>query len=563
MRNFANPPLLWMLLLSGVLSAAAGAQQAGARPGGDAGDAAASQQVRAALAEAEHGDRAGAMQQSTAILRERPGFVPAMKLHAMLLEDAGDAAAAAKEYAAALLIAPGDPDLLFKVGLADLLRGDTPLAVGRLTKYTMLELRDEEGFFYLAQAYHHAGEEERALVAIRRAAELAPTSAPITQKLGELLCSTGDNDKALAVLTKAQQADPSLARINFDLAVASYNNQDLEQAVRYATREMQLAPTDAQAMALLASAEVKLEQWSEAVPNLQRALAARPRDAALMLQLGHCQMELHQNDAAVATLHKALQVDPTQPLAHFFLSRAYAALGNPTEARHEAALHQRMLQEISFALPKAQEQQEAELQEQATKLLAAHHEDAALDLYARANTEPSASSCIPYEAVGATYLSASGSASRATGDTGSNMAKAKQALDHALRLDARCKGAHTYLGILALQQNDLVTATQQFEEELKLDRNHPLALAELGEVRYRQGDWNEAISLFVRSKTSIPGFLYMLTDAYFQVGNTAAADITAESLAAYAHQQPEVMASLRNLLQQHGETAVIERIDHP
>lgn len=516
---------------------------------------AASQQVRAALAEAEHGDRAGAMQRTTAILREHPGFVPAMKLHAMLLEDAGDAATAAKEYAAALQIAPGDPDLLFKVGLADLLRGDTPLAVARLTKYTMLEPRDEEGFFYLAQAYHHAGEEDKALKAVRRATELAPTSAPITQKFGELLCSNGDNDKALAVLGKAQQADPSLARINFDLAVASYNNQDLEQAVRYATREMQLAPTDTQAMALLASAEVKLEQWSEAVPNLQRALAARPRDAALMLQLGHCQMELHQNDAAVATLHKALQVDPTQPLAHFFLSRAYAALGNPTEARHEAALHQRMLQEISFALPKAQEQQEAELREQATKLLVAHEEGAALELYARANTEPGASPGIPYEAVGAAYLS--------MGDAGGDAMKAKQALDHALRLDARCKGAHTYLGILALQQNDLAVAAQQFDEELKLDGNHPLALAELGEVRYRQGDWNEAIRLFVRSKTSIARFLYMLTDAYFQVGDTAAADITAESLAAYAHQQPEVMASLKNLLQQHGETAVIQRINHP
>ena len=511
----------------------------------------AAQEVRAALAQAEHGDRVGAMQRTAAVLREHPGFVPGMKLDAMLREDAGESAAAEAEYAAALKLAPNDPDLLFKVGLANLLHGDATGAVARLAEYTKLQPEDEEGFYYLAQAYHHAGADEQALKAIRRATEIAPSSAPIAQKYGELLCSTGDNDKAMAVLAKAQGADPALPRIDFDLAVASYNNQDLEGAVRYATLQTQRAPTDVEAVSLLASAQVKLGLWEAALPNLQRALAAGPKSAMLLLELGHCQQELHQNDAAVASLHAALQVDPTQPLAHFFLSRAYAALGNKDEARHEAALHQRLLQEISFALPKEQERQETALREEATKLLAAHHEDQALQLYAKADQDPVPSPGTPYLAVGATYLS--------MGDG----AKAKGALDHALQLDGRCKGAHSYLGILALQTNDLATAGQQFGEELKIDPNHPLALAELGEVHYRKGEWNEAISLFVRSKTSIPRFLYMLTDAYFQVGNTAAADVTAESLAAYAHGQPEVMASLKQLLQSRGETAVIQRIDHP
>lgn len=469
----------------------------------------------------------------------------------MLREDSGDAAAAEKEYAAALSLAPDDPDLLFKVGLADLLHGDASRAVVRLARYTTLQSTDEEGFYYLAQAYHRAGLDEQALKAIRRATDIAPTSAPILQKYGELLCSSGDNDKAMTVLAKAQSADPALPRINFDLAVASYNNQDLEGAVRYTTLQTQLKPSDAEAVSLLASAEEKLGQWDAALPHLQRALAASPQSATLLLQLGHCQLELHQNEAAVGSLRQALRLDPTQPLAHFFLSRAYAALGNTEGARHEAALHQRMLQEVSFSLPKAQERQEVELREGAAKLLAAHHEDQALQLYARADQDPVPSPGTPYLAVGATYLS--------MGDG----AKAKGALDHALRLDPRCKGAHSYLGILALQTNDLATAAQQFDEELKIDTNHPLALAELGEVRYRQGQWNEAIALFVRSKTSIPRFLYMLTDAYFQVGNTAAADVTAESLAAYAHGQPEVIASLVQLLQSRGETGAIERIEHP
>ena len=538
--------LPWLLLLGTLDRTSARAQHTA-----HAGDAAASQQVRATLAQAEHGDPAAARRSTAAILRDHPDFVPAIKLDAMLLEDAGDTAAANRQYAAALQLAPRDPDLLFKVGLADLLRGDFPHAVARLAQYTSLQPRDGDGFYYLSQAYHHAGKDDQALRAIRRAVELAPKSAPIAQKLGELLCSTGDNNKALSVLAKAQQADPSLPRINFDLAVASYNNQDLDQAVHYATKQIQLVPSDAEAAALLASAQLKLSDWSAALPNLQRALATSPKDATLMLQLGHCQLELHQNDTAVATLHRALELDPTQPLAHFFLSRAYAALGNTEEARHEAALHRRMLQEISFDLPEAQQQQQRELREAATKLLAAHHQDEAVELYARANKGPGASPGTPYVAVGATYLSMG------------NAAGAKQALDHALKVDPRTNGAHTYLGILALQQGDLELAAQQFSLELEVDANNFLALAELGEVRYRQGKWDEAISLFVRSKTSSPRFLYMLTDAYFQVGNTNAADITAESLAAYAYQQPEVLARVLDLLRRHGEASVIERIQHP
>ena len=226
-------------------------------------------------------------------------------------------------------------------------------------------------------------------------------------------------------------------------------------------------------------------------------------------------------------------------------------MGNTQEATHEAALHRRMMQEISFEVPKAQQQQQEELREQAVRLLSAHHEDQALQLYARTNKELSASAGTPYVDVAATYVS--------IGD----LSAAKRALDHALQLDSRTKGAHTYLGILALQQNDLTAAAQQFRAELQVDANHPMALAELGEVRYREGNWNEAIALFVRSKTSTPRFLYMLTDAYFQVGNTAAADVTAESLAAYAHGQPEVIASLTDLLQKRGEAAVIQRIQQP
>jgi hypothetical protein len=47
-------------------------------------------------------------------------------------------------------------------------------------------------------------------------------------------------------------------------------------------------------------------------------------------------------------------------------------------------------------------------------------------------------------------------------------------------IDPKTRDAHTYLGILALQQADLSRAEREFESELAMDPNHPLAMAELG-----------------------------------------------------------------------------------
>lgn len=538
------PGLLALLLLAGAaLPGAASAQHAAADP-------ATARAMREALALAERQPQQ-ALRIVTDLLREHPAFVPAIKLQGMILEDAGNSAAAAQAYARALQLAPSDPDLLLKVGVISLVQGDAARAIVLLGQHAKALPRDEEGFYYLAQAYHRRGDNDLALQAIRKASALAPASAPIQQKYGELLCSSGDNVEALRVLLKAQHADPSLARIHFDLAVASYNNLDLDQAVTYATQQTEAQPADLDAFALLAAAEGKLSQWSAAQPAIEHVLAARPDDPSLLMQLGHCQLELHQEAAAVDTLHRALVADPTQPLAHFLLSRAYAALGKTDEARHEAALHQRMMQEVSFEVPKAQQLQQAQRTEQARKLLTANRENEAVQLFAKEGTGLSSSPGSPYIAVGATYLSMG------------NTEAAERILHRALQIDPKAKGAHSYLGILALEQGDLNAAEGAFNAELNGDPNHPLALAELGEVRYRQSRWSDAIDFFVRSKTSFPRFLYMLTDAYFHAGNVTAADLTAESMAAFARKEPDILDHLTDLLNRNGQTDLARRLQHP
>jgi Tfp pilus assembly protein PilF len=511
-------------------------------------DPAVARQMHEAVSVAQRGDEQRSLVLVDQLLKEHPSFVPALKLQGMLLEDTGHGPEASVAYEKALTLSPNDAELLLKVGIAKLVSGDAAKAASLLQRRLRTVPRDEEGLYYLAQAYHLNGNDELALKAIREAATVSPASAPVAQKYGELLCSSGDTDEAMRWLLKAQQLDPTLERINFDLAVASYNRMDLEKAVSYSAHEVELRPNDLNDLILLASAEVKLARWQDAEAILRRVVAERNDDAAVQVELGHCELELKNYTAAVDALQRALQVDPTQVLAHFFLSRAYSGLGNVAEAQHEAALHKEMMQHIAFTLPKAEAQRESTLADQARQMLRENHEDEARRLFEATAKGPLVGPGSSWMSVGATYLSM-GDAEHAT-----------RCLNRALEIDPMTRSAHLYLGILSLQQGDLSRAEREFEGELALEANNSLALGELGEVRYRQRRWADAVDLIVKSKTTTPSLLYMLCDSYFRLGETQRGDLTAESLAAYGRGEPQVVQALAGLLNRNGQTELAERL---
>jgi tetratricopeptide (TPR) repeat protein len=521
----------------------AGAQQA--RP---AAESPMVRQLQAAVSAAQHGDVRQAFVLTQALLEQHPDFVPALKLRGELLESAGRDGDAAATYEAALKLAPNDSELLGKEGVYRLLAGDTDQAISLLARREKLAPNDGDCRYYLAQAYHLKGEDAQALKAIREAVRLEPDNASVGQKYGELLCSTGDNETAMQWLLKAKKADATLDRIDFDLGVASYNNMDFPHAVTYATKAAEAHPNDLTMLALLGAAEVRLSHWTEAKAAFGRILAAKPDDVPSLLGMGRCELELKDDQAAVGTLDHLLQLDPTQVLAHFYLSRAYRGLGQTEQAQHEAALHARMMQQISFTLPKGELQRDDDAEAKARQLLVDHHEEEALRLFQQNSSGPSATRAGAYVQVGAVYV--------AMGETEA----ALRCFDQALGIDAKVRGANTYKGILVLQQGDLSRAEQDFKAELEIDPNHPLALAELGEVRYRQGRWADAADALVRSKTAIPNFLYMLCDSYFRMGNTASADLTAETLAAYGRNDSEVMRGMVELLQRNNQTELARRL---
>ena len=534
------------LFLMPLLAAAqtAGQAQGASRPA----DSPMMRQLHQALSLAEHGDKQQAMTLALQLLQQNPKFVPALKLKGMLLEESGQNSEAAAAYQEGLKLAPSDPDLLLKTGIYKLAAGDREEALKLLQHCARLLPGDGDAHYYLAQAYHLNGHDDLALAAIKQSLKADPDNPPVWQKYGELLCGTGNCEEGLRWLLKAQHADASLPRIDFDLAATDYKLMDLAGAAQYASRAVAAHPNDLGAVQLLATADLKLAHWSEAKSAFESALALKPDDVEALLGRGQCELELKDYQAAVETLQSVLRLDPTRLLAHFYLSRAYAGMGKTAEAEHEAALHQLMMQQATFVRSTESDQRESPIKDQTQQLLRAHREEEALALYRQHFKGTPATAADAYVFVGKLELF--------MGQTDDGL----RALHHALKIQPTVRGAHTYEGILALKLGDLARAENEFQAELANDPNYQQAIAELGEVRYRQERWSDAAELLAKSKTMTPELLYMLCDSYFHLGKTTEANLNAEAMAAFARNKPDVMKGLIDLLNRNGQSDLARRL---
>ena len=482
------------------------------------------------------------------LVEQHPDFAPAIKLKGMLLEESGRTSEAAGAYEEALKLAPNDADLLLKVGIYKLTAGQREEAIQLLQRCVRILPGDGDAQYYLAQAYHLNGQDELALRAIRQSLKADHNNVSVWQKYGELLCGTGDCSTGQRWLLKSQRADPTRPRIDYDIAATDYKLMDLAGTAQNAARAVQSQPRDMPAWQLLATADVKLAKWQEASKAFERILAMKTDDVESLLGLGQCEVELKNYPAAVDNLQLVLRLDPTRILAHFYLSRAFAGMGRTADAQHEAALHQLMMEQMTFVRSVESEQREGPIKAQARQLLAEHREADALQLYREHFKGTAATQADAYVFVGKIYLFME------------NTEGGLRSLHHALEVQPTVRGAHTYEGILALKLGDVIRAEKEFKAELANDPNYQVAIAELGEVRYRQELWGEAAEQLAKSRTTTPELLYMLCDSYFHLGKVSDADLTAETVAAYARNRPDVMKELLELLRRNQQTDLAQRL---
>jgi len=484
------------------------------------------------------------------ILRTHPAHVPSLMLKAQMLEDSGEFSAAQPYYERALKLAPRDPQILFLFGCNWLHRHHWPHAITYLEKSRSLRPKHIDTLYYLSQAHHLNGDDKKAIPTIRECARLAPDTDYVCQKMGDLLLATEEYQEGLKWLLKARQLNPNLEKLDEQIGAAYYAILKIPEAIENFKRALKKNPNDPQACYLMAKACAKTSDWENAKKYYQLALQLKGDDATLRFGLGRSLVGLGEYEAALGPLKHALELDPTQVEAHFQLGRAYRGLGMKEEAAGELMLYQ-MLKDLASAdssLPKQRLPNDQDLWNRCRELLEENREAKVISLLKKAIGTDMANSGIPYMNLGVIY------------NTMGRPEDALKPLLKAIEISPKLAYAHSHLGLSYLALDELDQAEQAFESELKLAPSEVLALAGMGQVKYREAKWAEAVDYFERSKTTDSMVLWMLCDSYFRLGKPAQARLTAEAIQTFARSNNGVLSSLASLLDRENQHDLAEKV---
>ncbi|MGD8377757.1 MAG: tetratricopeptide repeat protein [Acidobacteriota bacterium] len=198
--------------------------------------------------------------------------------------DDGDAAAAAREFAAALDLDPGFREARRNLGATLIRSGRSPEAVALLTAALAEDPADVPSRVNLALALADLGREEQALVELEAAARREPSPETLIP-LGNLRASLGDPRGASAAFEAALRLDPSSTAARFNLGNARLLGGEPAAAAQAYRAVLEGEPDHAGAWINLGVALLRLDRPAEAVEALRRGLLGEPANLPARLAL--------------------------------------------------------------------------------------------------------------------------------------------------------------------------------------------------------------------------------------------------------------------------------------
>jgi tetratricopeptide (TPR) repeat protein len=447
--------------------------------------------------------------------------------------------AAQQLYEQAVSVSPNDPDLRFELGMVYFHQQNWSKAIDNYQTSLSSRPGGIKPLFYLAEAYFMESDLDRASQTIAQAASIAPNDAQVCQKNGEYLsASIETRQQGLSWLEKARRLNPGLVRIDFEIGRTQFDLTDFQSAASNFGLALKKDPGDGEAAFYLAESLANLGEWEKSRDSYLYALAHGYANGPAYYGLGRAQVELGASGSALDPLQRAIAVQPSLVKAHFQLGRAYRQLGRTKEARHET----RLFTAITDRVDTSQELKGSE-EEQAWKqvkpLLEANREQEALQLLVKLPVAGGGDQIEPHYLLGIMYFS---------------MARrddAKRVLTIARSRKPRSARIAAYLGMVQLAGGEAAAAEDSFQSALAQNSSESLALIGMGGIRYRQQRWSDTIEYLEKSRTADPDTLFLLCDAYYNVGEPEKAALTAEVVRALGADRKPLLDALDKLAGLH------------
>lgn len=182
----------------------------------------------------------------------------------------------------------------------------------------------------LGNVYQETGKTAEAIVELKRAAAMAPSSDDAYRRLGRAYLASGRGKEAIEAYGKAVQINPYHWVNSAQLGVAHVRLANYDSAIAAFRKVTELAPDNVNGWNDLGAAHLQAGRPAEAIPAFERALKLRPiPDTYTNLAIANAQAGKFAE--AVPMFEKAVELEPTT-LFVGNLADGYRWAGQPDKA---------------------------------------------------------------------------------------------------------------------------------------------------------------------------------------------------------------------------------------
>ncbi|HEX3987582.1 MAG TPA: tetratricopeptide repeat protein [Acidobacteriaceae bacterium] len=343
-------------------------------------DARVEQLYGAAKSAQSHGDRAGAIRNYEELVRIAPDVAPAYNNLGMLYLDERQYPKAAEVLKKGISLDPKMTSAsallgiaLFEMGrypesrtaLETALRSnpqddnaqlflakdlvqlkDMSAAAAVLRPLAQREPKNQEVWYLLGQAYMQLSEQ-----ALTRMSAIDPDSMLAHDVSGEVMEDMKNYQGALVEYKKAAAVAPADTGAHYHLGNLYWKLSQWDDALQQLNLVLKDDPWNCQAWAQVGNILVDQKaQPDQGLEDLNRALRQCPDLAQAHVDRGDALVKLGRNREAIQDLQTAERENPSDPMPHFFLSRAYKALGDSGQMKTEMEAYAKLQAAASAAV---------------------------------------------------------------------------------------------------------------------------------------------------------------------------------------------------------------------
>jgi protein O-GlcNAc transferase len=402
----------------------------------------------------------------------------------VVLQRAGQMAAAIAEYAKALAIKPGDTSVQLNLAEAYEQIGNPAKALPLYAKAAAAARAEKKPLApgvlsAYARALAASGQATAAIARMKEASGQEPGNPQLRDELGTFYAQAQDWAHAEQEFAEAVRLKPDFAAAHLHLGFV-FQAEHKGDAAQEWLQASRLAPQDASVALMVGTALAEADLDEQAAPILERAHELAPQSTGAAYQLALVLQRVNRLDDAIGLLKGVVEAEPKNADALINLG---LALTQAHKARDAAPFLQRAIglkpddatahQDLAAAYLQVNETADAIVELQAALKLAPDSPQLHYDLGAAYKIEDDAVHAIPE-------------------------------LETAARLDSNAYEPHYLLGVLYMQEARYDEAAPHLEASLKLHSQNGDGWATLGSVYNKLDRLPEAVSALREAIKQLP-----------------------------------------------------------